>query len=631
MFHYNFTNDLRISNLDNILKEAANAFLTDTVPPATIDKSKNNNFMTLGFYFNLKAKGNCAKLAASGNIKKVVLNFIKKFQFPNVRTSSDYENSVSDKILLAPMRDIVKLLHILSMISNDEAFLTKDEIISFIFYNEDLAKRKNYNLFNTANQILQYRKDHKLPANINTTESNHVWNQPERQIREMLKTLNYTGCFLEDENGIKLKSDGITRDNEADLFEIINCNSYWTGETLEDYQKYMDEMFMNEEDAKNTLQNISSNSYTKNSSQTIYYGVPGCGKSYLIKKTISDKLKIKNAETQIIRTVFHPEYTNADFVGQILPDLKDKAIIYKFVPGPFSKILKKALLDDKNNYVLIIEEINRGNSAAIFGELFQLLDRIKPYDSDTIGGNSYTEGWSEYFVMNSSINEYIRDAETETEKSEKAIDIFVDGNSKIHFSANTGIRLPPNLSILATMNTSDQNVFKLDNAFKRRWDLQLVPNEFGNENEDLSAEEKLQCDAKVEGFDFTWNEFRIAINKVISNPENSFDSSSFSDKQLGCWFVKAENGKIKTETFVHKVLEYLWDDVFTFEKTLVFEKNYQSFAELANSVLKGKTTDIFSESFLHILNAQKPENKEKNSAAEKSQSETPENQQNQDL
>lgn len=367
--------------------------------------------------------------------------------------------------------------------------------------------------------------------------------------------------------------------------------------------------------------------------QTIFYGVPGCGKSHLIKKTISDKLKIKDSETQIIRTVFHPEYTNADFVGQILPDLKDKTIVYKFVPGPFSQILKKALLDDKNNYVLIIEEINRGNSAAIFGELFQLLDRIKPYDSDAIGGNSYTEGWSEYFVMNSSINEYIRGAETETEKFDKAIDIFVDGNSKIHFSANTGIRLPPNLSILATMNTSDQNVFKLDNAFKRRWDLQLVPNEFGDENGELSKEEESQRNAEVEGFDFTWNEFRTAINEVISSPDNSFDSSSFSDKQLGCWFVKAENGKIKREVFVHKVLEYLWDDVFTFKSALVFKNTYKTFAALANSARNDKVPNIFSENFLHILNAQKQksEDKETNSAAEKSQSETPENQQNQDL
>ena len=115
MYHYNFTNDLRITSLDEILKEASDAFLTDTVPSAAEDKSKNNNFMTVGFYFNLKAKGNCAKLAAKGKIRKVVLNFIKKFQFPNPRTSTDYENAVNDKILLAPMRDIVKILHILAL------------------------------------------------------------------------------------------------------------------------------------------------------------------------------------------------------------------------------------------------------------------------------------------------------------------------------------------------------------------------------------------------------------------------------------------------------------------------------------------------------------------------------------
>lgn len=180
MYHYNFTNDLRITYLDEILKEAANAFLTDTIPSADKDKSKNNNFMTVGFYFNLKAKGNCAKLASQGNIKKVVLNFIKKFQFPNPRTSNDYENSVKDKILLTPMRDIVKLLHILSLNNRSIAFLTKEEIKNFIFYNEDLAKRKNYNLLNTANQIIQYRKDSKLPENIDTIESEHFWNQPER-------------------------------------------------------------------------------------------------------------------------------------------------------------------------------------------------------------------------------------------------------------------------------------------------------------------------------------------------------------------------------------------------------------------------------------------------------------------
>ena len=89
MYHYNFTNDLRISTLDEILRDAANAYLTDTVPSASEDKSKNNNYNTVGFYFNLKAKGNCAKLASKNQIKKVVLNFIKKFQYPNPRTPND--------------------------------------------------------------------------------------------------------------------------------------------------------------------------------------------------------------------------------------------------------------------------------------------------------------------------------------------------------------------------------------------------------------------------------------------------------------------------------------------------------------------------------------------------------------
>lgn len=241
MYHYNFTNDLRISNLDSILTEASTAFITDTVPSAAEDKSKNNNFMTVGFYFNLKAKGNCAKLASKGNVKKVVLNFIKKFQFPNPRTPSDYENAKADNIVLAPMRDIVKLLHIFSLIDKSAAYLTKDEIKNFVFYNDDLAKRKNYNLLNTANQILEYRKNYLLPKNIDTNENDHIWNQPDRQIREMIKTLNYTGCFIEDEDGIKLRTDSIARDNEADLFEIINCNSYWDGNTAEEYQEYMDE------------------------------------------------------------------------------------------------------------------------------------------------------------------------------------------------------------------------------------------------------------------------------------------------------------------------------------------------------------------------------------------------------
>lgn len=313
--------------------------------------------------------------------------------------------------------------------------------------------------------------------------------------------------------------------------------------------------------------------------QTIYYGVPGCGKSNKI-----DEETINTSDEQKMRVVFHPEYTNADFVGQILPTNVDGNIEYKFRPGPLSKILRRAYLHPDKKYYLIVEEINRGNAAAIFGEYFQLLDRIAANKKVSVNGYTYTEGWSSYSIENEFINWYIREnlyadvnhklqneddgiAKKSGDESQKAIEI---GN--LHFSANTGIRLPPNLSILATMNTSDQNVFILDNAFQRRWDMVLVKNEFGDDS-------KNQRDARIAGSKITWEKFQEVINKKISqfSKENNF--SSMIDKRLGCWFVKAvpdkndANGKyiITEDSFKNKILKYLWDDAFKFCHGDVFE------------------------------------------------------------
>lgn len=323
--------------------------------------------------------------------------------------------------------------------------------------------------------------------------------------------------------------------------------------------------------------------------QTIYYGVPGCGKSNKIDEetgSVSDEQKM--------RVVFHPEYTNADFVGQILPTNVDGNIEYKFRPGPLSKILRRAYLHPDKKYYLIVEEINRGNAAAIFGEYFQLLDRIAAKKEVPANGYTYTEGWSSYFIENEFINWYIREnlyadvnhklqneddgiAKKSDDESQKAIEI---GN--LHFSANTGIRLPPNLSILATMNTSDQNVFILDNAFQRRWDMVLVKNEFGDDSEN----QKL---ATIENSDITWETFQKTINEKISqfSKENNF--SSMIDKRLGCWFVKAvpdkndADGKyiITEDSFKNKILKYLWDDAFKFCHEDVFEDadNFEALLE----------------------------------------------------
>ena len=340
--------------------------------------------------------------------------------------------------------------------------------------------------------------------------------------------------------------------------------------------------------------------------QIIFYGVPGSGKSHEIKHKLEEEYKIPEEKQDVFveRTVFHPEYTNADFIGQIMPKLVQGKTDFVFKPGPFTSILKKALCDSQNCYVLIIEEINRGNAAAIFGELFQLLDRIDDASKTTSHNgslNTYGKGWSEYFVMNSEINNYIRDSDDTFDG--KALDI-----NGIHFSANTGIRLPPNLSILATMNTSDQNVFTLDNAFQRRWDMRLIENVFGDTEEEINQRNAFVDSAKQ----ITWEKFQTAINIKIGKMSEDAGLSSMEDKRLGCWFVKAEkttekdkDGKdiyiIRNKLFAEKVLKYLWDDAFKFCREKVFN-GYTNLESLTRDFKGDKEFSVFKNLFSETEN-----------------------------
>lgn len=309
------------------------------------------------------------------------------------------------------------------------------------------------------------------------------------------------------------------------------------------------------------LEDSSSSTFIQNHDQTIYYGVPGSGKSHKI-----DEITKSLPEEQTIRVVFHPEYTNADFVGQILPHVEN-TVDYRFKAGPFSRILKKAYENPTKPYFLVIEEINRGNAAAIFGDFFQLLDR----DSD---------GWSSYSVENLDINAFIRSNDsTYTDKYSDIPTTKEIGNTT--WTENTGIRLPPNLSILASMNTSDQNVFTLDNAFQRRWDMKLVENTFEHEGASLEdvQNDNIQKNAKitVANQTITWGNFQSKINEIIGNAANESGFSSMEDKRLGCWFIKNEKGIIDIEKFANKVLKYLWDDAFKFNRTEFFGdiKNFE--------------------------------------------------------
>ncbi|MCQ2108965.1 MAG: AAA family ATPase [Fibrobacter sp.] len=292
-------------------------------------------------------------------------------------------------------------------------------------------------------------------------------------------------------------------------------------------------------------------------SQIIYYGVPGCGKSNTIKE------KLKNVpDFNKVRVVFHPEYTNADFVGQILPVVKN-GVSYEFTAGPFTRILAKAYAHPGQNFYLVIEEINRGNAAAIFGDVFQLLDRMKSGESDEVGGNVYGAGWSKYFVDNEDVNTKICEVISSAE--------YVEGEERptINFTENTAIRLPPNLSILATMNTSDQNVFTLDNAFQRRFDMKMIENSLD--------ENSLQYKTEIDGAGVCWGDFWKWCNKKIESVTKISALASTQDKCLGGWFVCGEkqdeehNIPFSKELFAEKVLKYLWDDAFKRDRSAMFK------------------------------------------------------------
>lgn len=365
---------------------------------------------------------------------------------------------------------------------------------------------------------------------------------------------------------------------------------------------------LNEFEGENTIDDVQ-NSETVNydevpridkGTNVLLYGVPGSGKSWTIEHEYC------KPGTQVERLVFHPDYTNADFIGQILPvvDPVDKMVTYEFTPGPFTNILKEAYNNPSKSYVLIIEEINRGNAPAIFGDVFQLLDRT--VETKVMDGVNYPRGTSEYGITNENIAKVVYD----------------DGKHKV--------RIPSNLSILGTMNTSDQNVFTLDTAFQRRWNMRLIENNFNNVRGSLANAEIL--DTKV-----TWQKFCETVNTIIIG--NRAKMASAEDKRLGVYFVheqdlefdskalptgdfvstydelndlvrhellgtldatkKARLEEMRTailhnRLFPEKVIKYLWDDAFKFNPEAIFDtENMDSLEKVIRTFVYSKGADRF--------------------------------------
>lgn len=342
----------------------------------------------------------------------------------------------------------------------------------------------------------------------------------------------------------------------------------------------------------------------------LLYGVPGSGKSWTIEHEYCSEGSV------VERLVFHPDYTSSDFIGQILPIVdkeNDNQVTYEFTPGPFTTILRDAYAHPQQEYILIIEEINRGNAPAIFAEVFQLLDRMSA--SKTINGVEYHAGTSEYEITNRNIAEIV----------------YNDSTHKI--------RIPSNLSILATMNTSDQNVFTLDTAFQRRWKMRLIENSFDNVRQSLAA-----CPILDTGVN--WKRFCEVINKQIIG--NKAKMASSEDKRLGIYFVHekdlehneadkpvnhdtlraelnelleaerkdslAENQRdrlkeirvalMQNRIFPEKVIKYLWDDAFRFNPGAIFDTEENKELDSLEAVIRMFVYDNRGKDRFRVFNKQ---------------------------
>lgn len=304
----------------------------------------------------------------------------------------------------------------------------------------------------------------------------------------------------------------------------------------------------------------------KNGKNIVVYGTPGCGKSFYVQNRLLESFGVVNDEQHRIRTTFYQDYTNTDFVGQIIPKVKeDKSVTYEFNPGPFALAMKMAIEHSNEPVALVIEELNRGNAASIFGDIFQLLDR----DDD---------GKSQYKITNVNLQDYLNNT-------------FKERN--MHFDY---IVIPSNLYIIATMNTSDQNVFTLDTAFKRRWKFEKLPNIFATDHE--------YAEYFVPGMDgVTWKTLVKAINNFIVSRA---DELSSEDKQLGVYFIgketlsKTKEGTtdaVKKKEFAYKLLEYLWDDVAKYNHSDWFGPDMKTLDQLIDDYMT-KGQEVFVDGIL---------------------------------
>lgn len=318
--------------------------------------------------------------------------------------------------------------------------------------------------------------------------------------------------------------------------------------------------------------------------QKIYFGSPGTGKSYKINNEVA-----RGYEKFVV--TFHPDFDYFDFVGSYKPmtieENEQSKIIYRFVPQRFIEAYVKTWQTGEPIF-LVIEEINRGRCASVFGDIFQLLDRDE-------------NGYSEYSISASKeLSNYLAEALSDNEAYIQQIEkLYFDKNQRDLDNPFSILLLPNNLYLYATMNTSDQALFPMDSAFKRRWEWEYMPINYEKASDFIIDLEELgQVD---------WNVFLENINQKI------YDITQSEDKQIGTWFVKTsiikdEKRIISKTQFLNKVLYYLWFDVFMYESKsqdgYIFKASFEdgTTEDFTYSKLFGLETDRILKGFFDFNN-----------------------------
>lgn len=409
-------------------------------------------------------------------------------------------------------------------------------------------------LKSSLSSFLEYMDDKTIPGYFRETgRSSLLATQINTRSNAAWKKSEYIIAFLNDDINIELQLyiEGwklLTRQNNIhNQFLLLEISSgIWKM-----YGNNGEEIFENNDDIEHFIlkRQSANNDELKIAIQKIYYGAPGTGKSHKVKEVVTGK------EERTERVTFHPEYDYTAFVGGYKPTMgKDETgkefIKYEFVPQALTKIYCDAwnslASGKKEDYYLIIEEINRGNCAEIFGDIFQLLDRISDYDISP----------------------------------SKELKEFLLNENKGLINKNFGLqggklKLPSNLNIMATMNTSDQSLYPMDSAFKRRWDWEYIPINYEESEDNKSSKFKVKI-SDTESF--SWLSFIKSVNSVIKQNDNLG-----MDKCIGNYFIRPVNEVINIDTFVNKVIFYLWNDVFKDEEKIeeknIFEKEmtYEDF------------------------------------------------------